>query len=304
MKPEAPAGCGVNSMKKNIAAKEPKKTSPGTEIIERLFQNKSAITGLFVIVVLIIAAFLSKWIIPYPYDRIDFAVAYASPSLRHFMGCDELGRDIFSRLLFGARYSLRIGLFSVLISSCIGIIFGSLAGYFGGLIDNLLMRFLDIFQAIPGMLMSIIISAVLGPGFVQCIIAIALSSMPGYARILRGSILTIRKMEYLEAASSINSSHARIILKHVLPNAFSPLIVQATLGSAGSIILAAGLSYVGLGVQPPIPEWGAMLSAGRNFIRDYPHLVIFPGLMIMITVLSLNMLGDGLRDAMDPKLRK
>ena len=261
----------------------------------RLKRNHLAMVGLVIIVVMIILALLAPYISPYPYEAADFKNRYATPSAEHWFGTDELGRDIFSRLLYGSRYSLRIGLISVAISAIGGIFFGALAGYFGGAVDNIIMRLLDVLQAMPGIVLAIAISAALGPGLTNSVIALSISSIPGYARMTRASILNVRKMEYLEAATSINCSNARIIWKHVLPNALSPLIVQATMGIAGAIM--------GLGVQPPTPEWGAMLSAGRNYLRDYPHLCIFPGIMIMMAVLSLNMLGDGLRDALDPKLK-
>lgn len=269
----------------------------------RLKRNHLAMVGLVIIVVMIILALLAPYISPYPYEAADFKNRYATPSAEHWFGTDELGRDIFSRLLYGSRYSLRIGLISVAISAIGGIFFGALAGYFGGAVDNIIMRLLDVLQAMPGIVLAIAISAALGSGLTNSVIALSISSIPGYARMTRASILNVRKMEYLEAATSINCSNARIIWKHVLPNALSPLIVQATMGIAGAIMGAAMLSFIGLGVQPPTPEWGAMLSAGRNYLRDYPHLCIFPGIMIMMAVLSLNMLGDGLRDALDPKLK-
>ena len=269
----------------------------------RLKRNHLAMVGLVIIVVMIILALLAPYISPYPYEAADFKNRYATPSAEHWFGTDELGRDIFSRLLYGSRYSLRIGLISVAISAIGGIFFGALAGYFGGAVDNIIMRLLDVLQTMPGIVLAIAISAALGPGLTNSVIALSISSIPGYARMTRASILNVRKMEYLEAATSINCSNARIIWKHVLPNALSPLIVQATMGIAGAIMGAAMLSFIGLGVQPPTPEWGAMLSAGRNYLRDYPHLCIFPGVMIMMAVLSLNMLGDGLRDALDPKLK-
>ena len=269
----------------------------------RLKRNHLAMVGLVIIVVMIILALLAPYISPYPYEAADFKNRYATPNAEHWFGTDELGRDIFSRLLYGSRYSLRIGLISVAISAIGGIFFGALAGYFGGAVDNIIMRLLDVLQAMPGIVLAIAISAALGPGLTNSVIALSISSIPGYARMTRASILNVRKMEYLEAATSINCSNARIIWKHVLPNALSPLIVQATMGIAGAIMGAAMLSFIGLGVQPPTPEWGAMLSAGRNYLRDYPHLCIFPGIMIMMAVLSLHMLGDGLRDALDPKLK-
>lgn len=283
--------------------KKLKKNSQLLATLGRLKRNRLAMVGLFIICVMIALALLAPYISPYPYDAPNFKNRFASPSAEHWFGTDELGRDIFSRLLYGSRYSLRIGLISVAISAIGGILFGAVAGYYGGAVDNIVMRLLDVLQAMPGIVLAIAISAALGPGLTNSVIALSISSIPNYARMTRASILNVRKMEYLEAATSINCSSARIIWKHVLPNALSPLIVQSTMGIAGSIMGAAMLSFIGLGVQPPMPEWGAMLSAGRNYLQDHPHLCLFPGIMIMLAVLSLNMLGDGLRDALDPKLK-
>ncbi|MBQ9198239.1 MAG: ABC transporter permease [Clostridia bacterium] len=274
-------------------------------VIKRMSSNKAAMIGLAVFLILVIVAIIAPWIAPYDSTMMDFTAMFAKPNAAHWFGCDELGRDILSRLLVGSRYSLVIGLGSVGLSIVFGLILGSLAGFFGGWVDNIIMRFLDIFSSIPGMLMAIVISAVLGSGFFNCILAISVSTMPQYVRILRASIMSIRNMDYLEAASSLyNCSKLRITVKHILPNSLSSLIVTATMGVASSILMAAGLSYVGLGVQPPMPEWGAILSGARSYLRDYPHMVIFPGLILAATSLSLNMLGDGLRDALDPKLKK
>ena len=250
-----------------------------------------------------IIALLSPYITPYPYDKTDFSNIFAPFSKEHIFGTDQLGRDILSRLMYGGRYSLQIGIYSVAMAVTAGTIIGSIAGYFGGVADDVIMRILDIINSIPGLVLSIAVAAILGPGFSNCIIALAFGTTPAYARMIRASILNIRKMEYLEAATSINCSSARIIFRHVLPNAISPLIVMATMSVAQSILTAASLSFIGLGIQPPEPEWGAMLSDARDFLRQYPRLVLVPGVTIMTAVLSLNMLGDGLRDAMDPKLK-
>lgn len=214
-----------------------------------------------------------------------------------------MGRDIFSRVLIGARYSISSGVLAVGIAMIFGMAIGAIAGFFGGWVDNIIMRILDVIQAIPGMLMMIVISAILGPGFVNTIIAMAFGSISGMARMLRAQMLKVRENEYIEAAVSINCSKFRIVMSHLLPNCMSPMIVQGTMGVAQAITLCAGLSFIGLGVQPPTPEWGAMLAGARQFIRQAPHLVFFPGLAIAITVLALNLMGDGLRDALDPKLK-
>nr|WP_314459638.1 ABC transporter permease [uncultured Clostridium sp.] len=274
-----------------------------TAVMKQMSKNKAAMLGLLILSTEIILAILAPYIIPYDYSFMDMANMFAKPSPSHLFGCDDMGRDIFSRVLFGARYSISIGIIAVAIGSVIGCTIGAIAGYFGGQVDNIIMRFLDIIQAIPGMLLMIVISAVLGPGYFNTIVALSIGSISGMARLLRAQMLKERENEYIEAAQSINCSKFRIITSHLLPNCISPMIVSATMGVAQTITMAAGLSFIGLGVQPPIPEWGAMLSAARQFIRQAPHLVYFPGLAIAVTVLALNLLGDGLRDALDPKLK-
>ena len=290
-------------MSKEKAPKKQKGNSQFRETVQRLKKNKSAVVGLIIVIIMVLLAVFAPLIAPYSYEEANYDITFQGPTAQHWFGTDDLGRDILSRLIYGGRYSLRIGILSVLGATLGGIILGSIAGYFGGNVDNLIMRILDVFQAIPGMVLSIAVAAVVGPGFNNCILALVIGMTPSFSRMMRASILNVRKMEYLEAATSINCSNFRIITKHVLPNALSPLIVQATMSVPASILLAASLSYIGLGVQPPTPEWGAMLAAGRGYIRDYPHLVLFPGITIMIAVLALNLFGDGLRDAMDPKLR-
>ena len=270
----------------------------------RLSRNGGAMAGLGILVIIVIMAVLAPWIMPYSYSKIDILNAFAKPSLLHLLGTDELGRDILSRIMFGARYSLQIAILSTLIGLVGGTIIGAISGYFGGKIDNTIMRIFDVIQAIPHLLFAITVSTALGSGFTNLLISLGITSIPMYARILRAQILSVRETEYVEAAIAINCSVPRIIANHVFPNAMTPLIVQAAMGVAQQILAAATLSFVGLGVQPPTPEWGAMLTAGRAYIRDYPHIVFFPGFMIMLTVLSLNKIGDGLRDAIDPKLKR
>lgn len=280
-----------------------KKNSEFVRVMKQMSKNKLAMVGLAIFIVEIVLAILAPYISPYSYTKMDMTACFATPSATHFFGCDDMGRDIFSRVLYGARYSISIGILAVLFSVVIGCAIGAVAGYFGGQVDNLIMRLLDVIQAIPGMLMMIVISAVLGPGYLNTIIAMSFGSIPGMARMLRAQMLKERTNEYIEAATSINCSTFRIIFHHLIPNCLSPIIVQATMGVGQTITLAAGLSFIGLGVQPPIPEWGAMLSASRQFMRQAPHLVVFPGLAIAVTVLALNLMGDGLRDALDPKLK-
>jgi peptide/nickel transport system permease protein len=287
----------------NTQAVRVKKNSELMRILRQLSKNRLAVVGLIIIVIELIVAILAPYIIPYDYTTMDMASTFATPSLKHLFGCDDMGRDIFSRVLYGARFSISMGVLSITIATVIGCTVGAVAGFYGGWIDNLLMRFLDIIQAVPGLLMNIVIAAILGPGFINTIIAMAFGYIPGMARMLRAQMLRERGNEYIEAANSINCSKFRIIVHHLIPNCMSPIIVQATMGVAQAITLAAGLSFIGLGIQPPTPEWGAMLSGARQFIRQAPHLIFFPGLAIAITVLALNLMGDGLRDALDPKLK-
>ena len=287
----------------NTQAVRAKKNSELMRILRQLSKNRLAVVGLIIIVIELIVAILAPYIIPYDYTTMDMASTFATPSLKHLFGCDDMGRDIFSRVLYGARFSISMGVLSIAIATVIGCTVGAVAGFYGGWIDNLLMRFLDIIQAVPGLLMNIVIAAILGPGFINTIIAMAFGYIPGMARMLRAQMLRERGNEYIEAANSINCSKFRIIVHHLIPNCMSPIIVQATMGVAQAITLAAGLSFIGLGIQPPTPEWGAMLSGARQFIRQAPHLIFFPGLAIAITVLALNLMGDGLRDALDPKLK-
>ena len=289
---------------KGATMERKKKESQFSLVMKRLAKNRLAMAGLCITLLLFLLALLSPLIMPYAYDELNMADRFAVPSLKHLCGADEMGRDIFSRLLYGARWSLALGFLATIISTVIGMVIGSVVGYFGGTVDTVVMRFIDILQAIPGILLAIAISACLGSGFMNTIIALSIGGIPMTVRLLRGSIMGVRKMEYLEAAQTINCSVPRLIVRHILPNSISPIIVSVTMGIGNTILMAASLSYIGLGVQPPTPEWGAMLSAGRTYMRDYPHMVLFPGIAIALVVLSLNMLGDGLRDAMDPKLKK
>lgn len=280
-----------------------KKNSQMKDIMHRLSKNKAAMIGLALILIEVFLAILAEWIVPYDPMMLDIANAKMGPSIQHWFGTDDLGRDIFSRILFGARYSLAIGVFGTLITTVVGTIIGAIVGYYGGRFDNIVMRILDVIQAMPPILFNIVIATALGAGFMNTLLALAIGGIPGAARLVRGSVMSIRKMEYLESADSINCGKLRTIFVHVLPNAISPSIVASTMNVANLILTAASLSFIGLGVQAPTPEWGAMLSASRNFIRDCPYMVLSPGLAIAVTVLALNMLGDGLRDAMDPKLK-
>lgn len=273
-------------------------------VVRRLSKNPSAVLGFIVAVFLALIAIFAPLIAPYPYDKQDLLHTRQPPSAQHLFGTDELGRDVFSRVIWGSRFSLTVGVLAVLLGSGIGVFFGSLAGYFGGVVDDIVMRFMDILQSIPDILLAITISVVLGPGFFNTLLALSVGGIPMACRLMRAGILGIRKLEYLEAAIAINASTPRIILRHVLPNAFAPVLVSATMMIGHIILGAAMLSFIGLGVQPPIPEWGSMIAGGRSLIRACPWMVTFPGIFIMLAVLALNMFGDGLRDALDPRLKK
>ncbi|MDR0469603.1 MAG: ABC transporter permease [Peptococcaceae bacterium] len=283
--------------------KQKKKVSRTTEIWKQLRKNKVAVVSMYVIIIVILIAIFAPLIAPYPFDQQFRTRSLEGPSSDHWLGTDRLGRDILSRLIYGSRQSLQMGLLSVLISASIGITLGAIAGYYGGWTDTTLMRLLDIYQGMPMFLLCVTLAAVLGPSLKNAILAIGIATVPGSARLMRASILTVREMEYIEAAKSINASNARIIIRHIVPNAIAPLIVSVTMAIGSNILAGAGLSFIGLGAQPPIPEWGAMIAEGRDFMREHGQLALYPGICVMITVLSFNLLGDGLRDALDPRLK-
>lgn len=280
-----------------------KKNGQFSMTMKRLLHNRAATIGLIVFCLIVILAVLAPVIAPYNYAEMNMQEKNALPSLQHLCGTDDFGRDIFSRLLWGARYSISLGVCSQFFQLTVGIFLGCIAGYFGGKIEQLIMRCCDIFEAIPNLLLAIIISSALGTGFINTIIALGIGHIASTCRMIRAQFLPLREQEFVEAELSINCSKPRLIFKHMLPNAISPVIVQTTMGIGGCITTAAGLSYLGLGVQPPTPEWGAMLTAAKGYIRYYPHMLLFPGLCIAIVVLALNLFGDGLRDALDPKLK-
>ena len=280
-----------------------KRRSQSAEIWRRFKKSKTAIIGLIMLYVLVLLAIFADVITPYDAEKSDAANRLQLPSWEHLFGTDELGRDIFTRIAMGTRISLLVGIVSVTVSAVGGIILGSLAGYYGGKVDTLIMRFVDIWMAIPSLLLNITIVAVLGVGLQNVMIAIGISSIPGYCRTIRASILSIKSSDFIEASKACGASDLYLIATHIIPNSLAPLIVQATLRMGASILVCASMSFMGLGVVPPTPEWGAMLSTGRSFLRDYPHLCTFPGAAIMYTVLAMNLLGDGVRDALDPKLK-
>lgn len=292
----------VDIQKENVT-EDAKKRNQWLEVWRRLKQNKSAMVGLAIIMVLILSALFADIIAPFGIDDQNLMNALQKPNSTHWFGTDNFGRDIFSRVVHGSRISLQVGFIAVGIAMITGGILGAIAGYYGGRLDNFIMRMMDILLAIPSILLAISIVAALGPGLSNVMIAVGISSIPSYSRIVRASVLTLKDQEFVEAARAVGANDVRIIGRHIIPNSMAPIIVQATLGVAGAILSAAGLSFIGLGIQPPTPEWGAMLSSGRQFIRDYPHITAFPGLVIMITIFGLNLLGDGLRDALDPRLK-
>ena len=288
--------------------------------MRRLLRRKSAIVGMVILGILIMIALTAQWIAPYdPYKSMLDVKGYSGtiqkrlPPCIHVLGCPQdqpqhiLGldgniRDEFSRLLYGARLSLMVGFATVTFAIIIGTVLGALGGYLGGWVDNVIMRTMDVLLAFPSLLLAIAIVTVLGPGLINALLAIGIVSIPAYARVVRASVLTVREMEFVSATRALGGDTVQILFRRILPNALTPLIVQGTLGIATAILDAAALSFLGLGAQPPIPEWGAMLGAERNQVFTAPHLVFFPGIAIALTVLSFNLLGDGLRDALDPRL--
>lgn len=272
--------------------------------LKRLLRNFAFTAGLILTLALIVMALAAPLIAPTdPYSQ-DTARRLEAPSPDHPLGLDDLGRDVLSRIVWGARVSLRVGFSVVIIASLIGVTLGAISGYFGGIMDVLVMRLCDILLAFPGILLAIAMVAVLGPSLNNVILALATIGWVGYARLVRGQVLKVREMEYVTAARALGARSPRVILRHVLPNVINPVIVMATLGLAGAILAEAALSFLGLGVQPPTPSWGAMLTAGRRYLGLANHLAIFPGAAIMLAVMGLNFLGDGLIDALDPKYRK
>jgi len=280
-----------------------KKKSMLAETLERTVKAPSAKLGAILFIAIVLFCLIGPFLSPYTYDQFDLMNIKALPSLAHPFGTDALGRDILTRLMVGGRYSLALGILTALLGSVVGVLLGSLAGYFGGVVETIIMRIMDIWSAIPGMLLCLLISATLGSGFTNTIIALAIGGVPGNVRMQRAQILRERNKEYLEAAESINCPKSKIMFKHLLPNVIAPTIVTATMTIGQTITMAATLSYIGLGIQPPTPEWGAMLADGKADILYYPHIILFPGLIIALTVLAINLLGDGLRDVLDPKLR-
>ena len=285
--------------------RETKKRSQLQAVWFRFKKNKLAMFGLILLLIMTLIAVFAPLIADYEQDVMvqNVAIRLQTPSREHIFGTDSYGRDIFGRIIFGSRISLFVGLVTVVIALTGGALIGATAGYYGGKIDNILMRLMDILLAIPSIVLAIAVVTALGPGISNLLIAWRISRIPQFARIVRSAILSVKGQEYIEAAKACGTGDGRIILKHILPNAMGPIIVQSTLNMATTILAIASLSFIGLGVQPPTPEWGSMLSEAREFMRRFPYLVVSPGVSIVLAVLSLNLIGDGLRDALDPRLK-
>jgi peptide/nickel transport system permease protein len=269
----------------------------------RLLRHRLAAAGGVIVLGLVLVAIFAPALAPHDPIRQDLGATYRPSSAGHWLGTDEFGRDILSRIIYGARVSLLVGVVSVGIGLTLGTVAGLLAGYLGGRLDSAVMGVMDVLLAVPGVLLAIAIVAVLGPGIGNVMVAVGISSIPVFARLARGSVLVVRETEYVEAVHALGGSAGRVLFRHILPNIAAPLLVMASLHMASAILTAAGLSYLGLGAQPPSPEWGAMLSRGREYLRTAPHIATYPGLAIFVSVMGFNFLGDGLRDALDPRLR-
>ncbi|MDP4125386.1 MAG: ABC transporter permease [Bacillota bacterium] len=279
-------------------------SSPLHDMWVRLKRNKLALFGLFLVTALVVIAVFAGFIAPYDPVQISLKESLKSPSSAHLMGTDVLGRDIFSRIIYGTRASLIIGVVATSISLAIGVVVGAIAGYYGGWIDSIIMRITDIFFAFPFFLLAIAIMTFLGPSFINVFVALGIVGWTNYARLVRGQVISVKESDYIEAAHAVGAKDFRIILKHVLPNTLAPIIVFTTMNIGGVILSEAGLSFLGIGVQPPAPSWGLMLSEASNFIFNAPWMVIWPGVAIFLTVLGYNLLGDGLRDALDPRMKQ
>ncbi|MCI8854980.1 MAG: ABC transporter permease [Clostridiaceae bacterium] len=291
---------------KNKSVENIKSRSLAEETWRRLLKNKGAVFGMCFLILLVVVALLSGFI--YDYDtqiiQMNMKEALQPPSAAHWFGTDSLGRDIFARVLYGARYSLLIGVGSVTIGLIVGVTLGAIAGFYGGVVDQIIMRCVDVFYSIPNIMIAVVVVSLLGTSTVNLLIALCFTCATSFCRIARAAVMTIRDQEYVESAYAMGLPTWKIILKHIIPNCLSPIIVQVTLLIGTTIIAASSLSFLGIGVPSPAPEWGAMLSDGRQHMRDAAYLCVIPGLAIMMTVLALNLLGDGLRDALDPKMKK
>lgn len=285
-----------------MSANEPM-ANPAPLAWRRLLRKPGAVLGAALVAAFTALALFAPVLAPYPPMEMDFRAVQQPPSLAHPFGTDDLGRDVFSRVAYGARISLQVGLIAVGIAAVIGTAMGLIAALAGGWLDGVIMRSVDVMLAFPGILLALAVVAVLGPGLANMMIAVGVSAIPVYARTVRGTTLSVMELDYVVAARSLGAGHVRVALRYVLPNVSAPIIVLATIGIATSILSAAGLSYLGLGAQPPTPEWGSMLSDARAYLRTGWWMAVFPGLAIMIVVMAFNLLGDGLRDVLDPRTR-
>jgi len=277
--------------------------SPWLAARRRFVRSRTGLAGAVVLVVVLLCAIFAPQVAPYNPLRQDFRVERQGPNFDHLMGTDEFGRDVLSRVIWGARASLAAGAVAASIALGLGLVLGMLAAFYGGGLDNVIMRFMDILLAFPYILLAIAVVAILGPGLQNAMIAIGIVYIPYYARVVRGSVLSVRARDYVEAARALGASDNRVMWQHVLPNTLAPVIVQTTLNVGTAIIDTAGLSFLGLGTQPTTPDWGNMLAGGRSYVIDSPWIATFPGLAILVTVLAFNLMGDALRDAFDPRLR-
>ena len=289
-----------NKRKKAI---EGKKYSFTRDAWRRLKRNRTALVGMCIIILLFLTAIFADFLAPYDPSQADFSAAFQRPSWERPFGTDNIGRDLFSRTIHGTRYSLPIGIACMVTAMAFGGIFGMVSSFFAGKVDIFIMRLMDIIQSIPGTLMAITIVAVLDRGMWQLILAITIAFVPAFSKTVRAAIFTVRNNEYIEACRSIGAGNLRLMMKHMLPNAVGYIIIFAVGVVSASIMTVSMLSYIGLGVRPPNPEWGSLLATGREFLQSYPHMVLFPGLLILITVLAFNLFADGLRDALDPRLK-
>lgn len=280
-----------------------KPSSPAREAWLRLKRNRLAVAGMVILAILVLVAIFAQIIAPYDYAKQDYSAVLLKPCKGHPFGTDDFGRDVFSRVLCGTQISFPVGFACVFVAYTIGGFLGAIAAFYGGKTDMIIMRIMDIFQSIPPLLMAIAVAASLGTGVFNMILAISISTVPARSRIVRSSILSVKNSDYIESARAIGASSRRQLLKYMLPNALGPILTNVTFSIATAILTVSSLSYLGLGIAPPTPEWGAMLSAGKSLMRTAPHVLIFPGLAIMVTVLALNLFGDGLRDALDPRLK-
>ena len=272
----------------------------------RMRRNRSSIVGMAIMAIIILLALFANVIADYDevVIKVNMLERLQGPSLAHIFGTDELGRDLFARIIHGARISLTIGFVSEMVALLLGLFLGAVSGYYGNRIDNVIMRCVDVFMAIPSLLLSIAMVTAFGNGIPVLILAVAVGSVPNLSRVVRAQVMSVKGQEYVEAARALGASNFVIITKYIIPNIMSPIIIQVALDVAGAIMTISSLSYLGLGVSPPAPEWGSILSSGQTHIRDVWHITVFPGLMIIITIIALNMIGDGLRDALDPKMKR